>query len=119
MSHTPSGAAHPGFTLVEVLVAVLLLTIVLLALEGSAAATLRELADSQREMLATRLAERQREQAFAAACTMSAGIDTANGVGASWRATPIGQQARLTQHTSFDTRSGTRQQSYDVIGRCR
>lgn len=74
MSHTPSVSARAGFTLVEVLVAILLLTIVLLALEGSAAATVRELADGQREIVATRFAERQRERAFASACTTSVSV---------------------------------------------
>lgn len=103
----------------EVIVAILLLTIALLVLEGSAAVTVRELADSQRETLAMRLAERQRERAFAAACVTSSGNDSANGVGASWAAAPTGQRARLTQRTSFDTRTGTRREAYDAVGQCR
>lgn len=110
---------RPGFTLVEVIVAILLLTIALLALEGSAAVTVRELGDGQRETLATRLAERQRERAFAGTCATSSGNDSANGVGASWAAAPTGQRTRVTQHTSFDTRFGIRQESYSAVGRCR
>lgn len=116
----PNHRADPtGFTLVEVIVAILLLTIALLALEGSAAVTVRELADGQRETLAIRLAERQRERVFAGACATSSGNDSVNGVGASWAAAPTGQRARLTQHTSFDTRAGTRREFYDAVGRCR
>lgn len=119
MLHTTRRANPTGFTLVEVIVAILLLTIALLALEGSAASTVRELADSQRETLATRLAERQRERAFGSTCATASGVDSANDVDAGWAATGTGQRVHLTQHTSFDTRSGTRRQSYGVVGRCR
>lgn len=112
-------ADRTGFTLVEVIVAILLLTIALLALEGSAAVTVRELSESQRETLATRFAERQRERAFAGACATSSGNDSANGVGVSWAAAPTGQRLRVTQYTSFNTRSGTRREFYDAAGRCK
>ncbi len=119
MPHVNHRADPTGFTLVEVIVAILLLTIALVALEGSAAVAVRELAEGQRETLATRFAERQRERAFAAACATAWGNDSANGVGASWAAATTGQRAHLTQHTSFDSRTGTRQESYDAVGRCR
>lgn len=119
MPHANRRADPTGFTLVEVVVAILLLTIALLGLEGSAAVTVRELADGQRETLATRLAERQRERAFAGTCATASGMDSTNGVGASWAAAPTGQRARLTQHTSFNTRFGARAESYNAIGRCR
>lgn len=119
MPHANRRADPTGFTLVEVIVAILLLTIAILALEGSAAVTIRELADGQRETLAMRLAERQRERAFAGACATASGMDSINGVGASWAAAPTGQRTRLTQRTYFDTRFGTRQESYDAAGRCR
>ncbi len=119
MPHTTRVASPTGFTLVEVIVAILLLTIALLTLEGSASVTVRELAEGQRETLATRLAERQRERAFGTACAAFTGVDSGNGVTANWAVTLTGQRVRLTQHTSFETRSGPRRESYDAVGLCR
>ncbi len=119
MSHTPLSIERPGFSLVEVIVAILLLTTALLALEGSAAIAVRELADSRRESLAMRFAEGRRERSFGASCAASSGMDSANGVSATWIASAAASQSRLAQRTAFDTRYGVRSQAYDAIGQCR
>ncbi len=118
MSRTSQTAERTGFTLVEVVIAILLLTVALLAIEGSAAVTLRGLADAARETSATRFAERQRERTFGSLCAAAAGTDTANGVRAVWAASLSASGARVTQHTAFATGLGVRAESYDAAGGC-
>lgn len=119
MPSLQSRTPRPGFTLVEVIVAILLLTVALLAIEGSAAVTLRELADSKRETLAMRFAEDQRERSFGSVCAASSGLDSANGVTATWIASPTGSRSHVIERTTFQTRYGVRSQAYNTAGPCR
>jgi prepilin-type N-terminal cleavage/methylation domain-containing protein len=119
MSASFLNATESGFTLIEVMIAILVITVAALALEGGATAAVRDLAASEREQLATRLAERQRERIWAASCAGSSGVDSANGVVARWVAAPGTSATHVTQHTTFTTALGTRTESYDAMGRCR
>ena len=53
-----------GFALVEALIALVIIGVVFLGLEGSLTLVLRSLADSERQSTATRIAEAQRERIF-------------------------------------------------------
>lgn len=112
-----------GFSLVEVMVALLLLVVALLALEAGAAVTVRTLADADREVTAMRLAEGERERAYGRACAPARGVDSANGVRVAWSATPVpaGPIALLVVRASgaFRTRYGMHASSFDGAGPCR
>ncbi len=110
---------RPGFILAEALVALLVLGVVFLALEGSLSSIVRTIADSERETVAARLAEMQREKVFAAVCGSGSGTDSGNAVVVTWTVSTAGSLVRVTQTSRYDRRVGDRTESYDAIGRCR
>jgi Tfp pilus assembly protein PilV len=113
---------HPrqrsGFILAEALIALLIFGVVFIALEGSLALVLRAVADSEREAIASRLAESQRERVFAAACEATSGSDSANGVTLAWTVSPVDGLARVGETTTYHRRTGDRMETYDALGRC-
>jgi|GEM_PF-1250988 len=108
-----------GFILAETLVALLILGVVFVALEGSLTIVVRSLADSEQESIAARLAETQRENVFAAACAAASGADSLNAVVVSWVASTDGQLARVEQTSRYPRRGGERTEEYDAVGDCR
>lgn len=114
-------AERAGFTLVEVMVALLLLVVALVALEGGAAVTVRMLADADRETAMMRLAEGERERAYGTPCAAARGVDSTNGVRVGWSAMPVGGSGMLITRASgaFRTRYGMHATSFDGAGPCR
>lgn len=110
---------RPGFSLLEALIATVIAAGVVLVLEGTLAITTRDIADSDRESIAARLAETQRERAFATGCAPSAGQDSVNAVTVEWTASREGGAVRVAQSSRYRTRWGIRSQAYDVLGVCR
>lgn len=87
--------ATAGFTLIEVVVAIVVLSIGVLALAASAAATVRSMADGARTSGIARAAESARERAYATVCAAAAGTDSAAGARVTWTATPAGATLAL------------------------
>jgi prepilin-type N-terminal cleavage/methylation domain-containing protein len=123
MPNTHGHVARAGFSLVEVMVALLLVVVALVALEAGAAVTVRTLADAGRETTAMRFAEGERERAYGAPCAAARGVDSANGVRVAWSATPVsvGGTAVLAMRASgaFRTRYGLHASAFDGAGPCR
>ncbi len=107
-----------GFTLIEAMVAMVVATVVVLALEGSLAFTLRSLARSDREGRTARLSELQRERAFAV-CAAGAGVDSANGVQARWSASLAGSHITVSQTTDYLAGGSRTLDAYDAVALCR
>jgi Tfp pilus assembly protein PilV len=107
-----------GFVLAEALIALLILGVVFLALEGSLSIVLRSLADSERDKIAATLAETQRERAFAAPCVAASGADSINAVTVSWIATAAAGRVRVTQTSRYPRHIGSRVENYDAISAC-
>lgn len=105
------------------MVALLLIVIALVALEAGAAVTVRTLADAEREGMAMRLAEGERERAYGSACAPARGVDSVNGVRVAWSAAPVsvGGVAMLDVRAAgaFRTRYGMHASSFDGAGPCR
>ena len=107
-----------GFILIEALIALVLVGVVFLGLEGSLTLVLRALADSEQQTIATHLAESQREHAFAVGCVAGAGSDSVNAVAADWSASPTGALVQVTQTVRFAQRSGARVERYTATSAC-
>jgi prepilin-type N-terminal cleavage/methylation domain-containing protein len=95
------GAQARGFTLVEVVVAIVLLTIGMLALAASAAATVRSMTDGARIGGIARAAEAARERAYASVCAAAAGSDSSSGARVTWNAAPAGATLTLQQRVTL------------------
>jgi prepilin-type N-terminal cleavage/methylation domain-containing protein len=106
-----------GFSLVESLVAIVLLGVGIVALEGALAISVRTAAAADRAVRAATLATRQRERAFAL-CSSGAGADSANGAVSTWSARPTGRTIRITQQTRSLAHTGVRTETFEAAGVC-
>ena len=100
--------ARPGFTVVEVLVALVLVAVGLLAIAGASALAFRAASSVSRERLAVRQADRRLARLTAAGCTSaSTGTDSAEGMRERWSmADPVGGVASV--ETSVEWQAGAR-----------
>jgi len=107
-----------GFVLIEALIALVIVGVVLLGLEGSLTLIVRSLADAERQATATRLAETRRELLFASACAPNSGSDSVNAVSVIWTASPVARLTHITQTSTYPQKLGSRIEQYDAIGAC-
>ena len=108
-----------GFILAEALVALLIFSVVFLALEGSLTLVVRRLAESAREDTAARRTETLRERMFAAGCATASGVDSLNAVVIDWTSTQEGDLVHVTQSSRYPRQLLTRTEQYDALSRCR
>jgi prepilin-type N-terminal cleavage/methylation domain-containing protein len=107
-------AARPGFTLVELVIALLLLTTGLLALSASATVVAYELRAGRRAERAATVAASRLEALRASTCRGSAGVEDAGGLSVSWTVTPRGSRATATVTVSYMERGALR--SHRFVG---
>jgi prepilin-type N-terminal cleavage/methylation domain-containing protein len=109
-----------GFTLAETLVAMVLITLVLGVLEGSAASSLRQLRDDNSESLAARLVQRREESVLAGPCPPSSvsGTDSSGAVVSAWQVTTDGAVVRIAQTVRYPTAFGTHTETFQTAGMC-
>jgi prepilin-type N-terminal cleavage/methylation domain-containing protein len=110
--------ARAAFTLVELLVAIVLITIALVALEMSAASAIRQLATSTRETHARLAAQHRAEKLLATACTAASGVDSATGITLHWTATPSAGALLVTQTTHSRAGNDSLANRYQLAGAC-
>ncbi|MGI9039919.1 MAG: prepilin-type N-terminal cleavage/methylation domain-containing protein [Gemmatimonadales bacterium] len=120
--------APAGFTLVEVLVAVVVLGVGIVALAGASAMTTRMIGQGQISTRASQVASRRMEALRAAAysttpsCTSPAfaggGPLTTDGITASWVAPATGSARNVSVTVSYPTPRGTRLQQLRTVLPC-
>lgn len=113
-----------GVSLVELLVALTLLTTGLLAIVGTSGAIARSLGESRSDNLAAMVAQSRFELTAGTACTsltLDSWTTTATrNVSEKWRVTDGGNNTRLiTDSISWTTREGTRRQVFVTLIPCR
>ena len=119
VSSPASTQLRRGFILTEALIALLIFTVVFLALEGSLTLVVRRFEDAAREDYAARHAEFQREFAFANGCSSALVIDSLNGVVVSSTSTTTDYLLHVAQTTAYRIKAGDRTEQYDAVSRCR
>jgi prepilin-type N-terminal cleavage/methylation domain-containing protein len=113
MTCKPRVKARAGFTLVEVMVAMMIMTIGLLGLASTSAVVVRQMGDAGRMGVAASVAQSRIEKLRLATCTASStGTSTARGVSETWTITPQVRSARIDVTITYATRRGMRSQSY-------
>lgn len=96
-----------GFTLIEVIIAVVVLTVGALALAASSALTARRMSENGRRLTASAIARNRAESAHAYSCTLPGGIDQWLSVRSEWWVNAGTYSADIKQKVSYPTRTGT------------
>ena len=101
-----------GYTLVEVIVAILIFTVGGLALAAGAATVSRTMASNNRRELATRLATSRLELLRAECPTATNGADSAAGVRSTWRVVASPGSIAVEETVSYQTAAGVRSETF-------
>lgn len=108
-----------GFTLIEVIVAIVILAAGALALAGSAAVTARRMAEAARRTAAVSMARSRAESSLAFPCgSLSSGSETARGVRSEWVVSPGASSAEVSQRVSYPTFRGERGDDFLTAAPC-
>jgi type II secretion system protein I len=111
--------SQQGFTLVELLVAVVILSVGLLALVGSSAVMMTNLGDSQSKTLAASVAESRFERIRATACaSRTSGSAVSRGISETWTRTPLARADDVTVIVQLESRHQTQTQSFQSYLPC-
>ena len=120
----PAAAGRPGVTLVELLVAMTLLTVGLLAIVGVSGSVSRSLGESRSDNLAAVAAQSRFERLAGTSCTtltLNAWTTAASrNITEKYRVLDMGNNIRsITDSVSWITRKGTRRQTFTTLLPCR
>lgn len=99
--------SRAGFTLVEVVVAILLLSVGGLALAGSAAVMARRMAETARSEAAVSVGRSRAEISFATPCgALAGGNERVLGVRSDWSVSASAGSTDISQRITYPTRRG-------------
>lgn len=110
---------QPGFTVVEVMIALVLVSLALLALDRTTTQIVQRVADAHRESLAADVAHEQLNHIIATQCTTQNGADSVNGVMVQWTTRANAGFASTTQQIRYPIASGVHDESLEVMLPCR
>ena len=119
-----ASGARRGVTLIELLVAMTILSVGLLAIVGVSGSVSRSLGESRSDNLAAFASQSRFERLAGTACTNLTlntwSTATSRGVTEKYRVTDAGNNTRLvTDSVSWKTREGTRRQAFTTLLPCR
>lgn len=110
MAASPSGprrGCRAGFTLVELIVAMLMLTIGLLGLAGVGAVVLKQMKSGTHQTIAASIAQSRFEQFEGDPCSsITGGTATVRGMTETWTVSAVGLRAKAIQDTVAFAGSG-------------
>jgi prepilin-type N-terminal cleavage/methylation domain-containing protein len=117
---TPVRPRRSGFTIVELIVAMLMLTIGLLGLAGVGAVVLKQMRGGTYQTVAASIAQSRFEQFEGDPCSsIVSGSATVRGMDETWTASALGTRARAIQDTvTFVGTSGTRKVGIHTVVAC-
>lgn len=109
-----------GFTLIEVVVAIVILAAGALALAGTAAVTVRRMAEASRRTSAVAMARSRAETSMASTCgSLTSGSETARGVRSDWVVSAASFSEELSQRVSYPTNRGEHSDDFLTGALCR
>ncbi len=113
-------ASHSGFTLVEVIIAVMILTVGLLGLASTAGVVTRMIGQGQRYSEVAWMASQRFETLRSQTCaSMSSGSASEGQFSSDWTVTPLGTTAnRITVNVTSPTGVGTRIDTFETSVAC-
>jgi type II secretion system protein I len=112
-------SVRAGFTLVELMVAMIIFAMGILAMASTASVVVRQMGDSGRMSIAATVAQSRIEQLYAGDCrTAQTGSATTSGVTESWTVTPATRSAVFSVTVTYVARRGARSQTYESTVSC-
>jgi type IV pilus assembly protein PilV len=114
-----SGPSRAGFTVVELIVAVVILSIGLLGLAGASAVVLKQMKGAKTQLSASQIAASRIEKLAGNAClkVALAGSSTANGVTETWAVAPTDNQT-MTATVSVAFTGRTNPEQFTTVIAC-
>jgi Tfp pilus assembly protein PilV len=109
-----------GFTIVELIVAMLMLTIGLLGLAGVGGVVLKQMTSGRYQTIAASIAQSRFEQLEGDPCiSIVGGTATVRGMAEKWNVSAMGLRAKTVNDTvTFVTSSGTRKVGIQTVVAC-
>ena len=111
--------ARKGFTLIELMVAMMVLTVALLGLAASSAAAIQMIGAGGRHTLAASVAQSRFEMLRRGSCAnLTGGSSITRGVTEIWQIDSVRASAFITARLTFHTRRGPRTQTFRSVRPC-
>ena len=111
--------ARKGFSLIELMVSILVLTVALLGLAATSAVATQMINGGGRQTLAASVAQSRFEQLRRGSCaTLAGGSAYTRGVNETWQIDSIGTSAFLRASVTYQTRRGSRTQVFRSVRPC-
>lgn len=116
----PRVGDRAGFTIVELIVAMLMLTIGLLGLAGVGAVVLKQMKGGTYQTIAASIAQSRFEQLEGDPCaSITSGSATVRGMAETWTVTDLGLRAKTVYDTvAFESSTGTRKVGIHTVVAC-
>lgn len=114
--------ARAGFTIVEVIAAVMILTVGVLGLASAAATVTRMMGNAEIQSDAAAIAAARFETLRATRCPLVAGSSTGAGISERWAVSQLGhvgmRMYQVSDTVQFRNRKGVRTQAYQSVVQC-
>ena len=111
--------ARKGFSLIELMVAIMILTVGLLGLAASSAVATQMIGAAGRHTLAASVAQSRFEMLRRGRCTtLVGGSSYTRGVSESWQIDSVRASAFVTERVTYQTRKGPRTQIFRSVRPC-
>lgn len=116
-AETPNASrmqAREGFTIVELLVALMIFAVGMLGLAATAGSVTRMMGGAKRQVIAATVAQSRLERLRSSPCTsIVSGADTTRGIISTWTVSAVTRGMNISETVSFKTsKSGLRTRTY-------
>ena len=114
-----AASRESGFTLIELMVTIIVLTIGLLAMAGTTAVISRHIGGGAQMALAANTAQARFERLRSEECaSLSSGTATERGISEAWTVTPKSRSVEVADTVTFNTLRGERSHGYVTMIPC-
>ena len=108
-----------GFTIVELIVAMIVFAVGVLGLAATAASVTRLMGGATRQTIAANIAQSRLEKLRASPCaTLTNGADTVRGVVSTWTVQTVTRGVNVTETVIFPIKGGNRTRTYKTTLPC-